>query len=76
MAEGLGGNLKELPSLARGPSRSRLHSLKKPQQPRGTGRSRAALGVNNKTNALLTNCRALNPPGRQDDVSPDRLLDS
>lgn len=26
--------------------------------------------VDNKTNALLTDCCALNPPGRQDDVSP------
>lgn len=32
--------------------------------------------VDNKTNALLTDCRALNPPGRHDDVSANRLLNS
>lgn len=48
-------------------------SLERPQLCRGTGSLGAAQQVDSKTNALLTAARALNPPGRQADVSPNRM---
>lgn len=58
-AGGLGGALKKLPTASPGLGFQ-------------GGQAASVLygRVNNKTNALLTDCLALNPPGRQDDVSP------
>ena len=76
VAGGLGRGLKGPLDLPSGISRSRLRGLKSPEQPRGLAGSRAGGRVDNKTNAVLTGCCALNPPGRQDDVDPNRLLNS
>lgn len=78
-AGGVAGASRSPPTCPSGASRAGLRSPESPERPeqqRGLAGPCVRWPVDNKTNALLTDCRALNPPGRHDDVSANRLLNS